>query len=233
MTWFVVFVFLTFGLLIWLVGRYAHDSATLDPSIRIVQGGLTALAILLAGTWYFVERKGQSHAEVKLVVDAVRISEDFALVEVRHEIKNVGYIVLRPRLWDVQVLRVVPSTLPFAIIERAATNHWPAFVNGRETYVEGELVWGILQQFKGKLEREIEPGEMDVVVMDFVVPCWVSVARVSSAIKKADRRWDVAAIRHRLREGRWMEWWWKDRALVDVGRVCAADVGTRLKSMKA
>jgi hypothetical protein len=211
--------------MIWLVGRLYKRNATLDPAAKVVQAVLTAFALLLAGLWYFVERKGMSHAEIKVTADGARVSPELALVQLRIETKNVGFIVLRARHWDVRLLSIVPSyKMPLPQIATLPRGAWPEKVAGENAYFDQELRWKVIRRFDGDDLHEVEPGELDVKSMDWLVPCSFRVLRATVAVEKPDKSWNWRALLDRPRGIKPEPLWWKDRTMLDLGPICAADI---------
>ncbi len=238
MTGFVVLVVVILLLLIWLVGRVYSRDATLDPVVKVVQAVLTAFALLLAGLWYFVERKGMSHAELALSADGVRVTDELALVHLRIEIKNVGFIALKAENWVVRLLSIVPTDLPLdRIASDAGWDKWPATIKVRRAdggiedrlvYYEQELLWRTERNFEGWDRHEIEPGETDAKTMDFLIPCTGKVMRATVAVQK-DAAWNWGAFKRLPYREPQREWWWRDRINLNLGALCAKPVGASAK----
>ena len=229
MTGFLILVLVILAFLIWAGDRLYRRNDKLDPVLQGVQAVLTAFAILLAGLWYFVERKGMSHAELALKVHGVKMPGDLALVQLRIEIRNVGHTLLRARDWDVRLQSIFPTDLPLAPLADTEFNHWPRAVGAVEAYHTQELRWPTISYFRGQDLHEVEPGEMDLKNMDFVVSCDNAVLRAGAALRKLDTRWDWASIRKRIGGEMPEALWWKERALVDLHKLCAGKAGTTLR----
>lgn len=230
MTGFFIFVLLILLLLVWAGDRLYRRNDKLNPVLQGVQAVLTAFAILLAGLWYFVERKGMSHAELALKVQGVRMPGDIALVQLRIEIRNVGHTLLRARDWDVRLQSVFPTDLPLAPLATTELNHWPKKVGLAEAYYDQEVRWPTISQFWGQDLHEIEPGEMDLKNMDFLVSCKTdTVLRASAALKKLDTRWDWDSMKKRIGGKKPKALWWKERALVDLRQLCRSAAGTAMQ----
>ena len=224
---FLLLVLLILTLLIVAVGRLYRRNEKLDPVIQGVQAILTGFAILLAGSWYLVERKGMSHAELGIKADGVRMPGDVVLVQLRIEIRNVGHTLLRARDWDVRLQAIYPSDLPLAPLAGMQLNHWPSAVGNYRAYDKQALQWPTISRFRGQDLHEVEPGEADLKVVDFVVSCKSDkVIRATAALKKLDTRWDWPSVRKRIRFESQDELWWKERMLIDLGRLCASPQGT-------
>jgi hypothetical protein len=71
---------------------------------------------------------------------------------------------------------------------------------------------------------------MDLKNLDFVVSCQSdTILRASAALRKADARWDWTSIRKRIGGETPEALWWKERALIDLRRLCASEAGTALR----
>jgi hypothetical protein len=226
MTAFLILVVVVLAALIWLVGRMYRKNTSIDPVLKVVQALLTAIALLLAGLWYFVERKGMSHAEIHLDAKGVHVAPGIALLQLRIETKNVGYIVLHAHQWKVRLLSVVPSDLPLDKLVRLKRDVWPARLGGVDAYYVQELDWKPLRAFDDEDVHEVEPGEVDVKTMDFIVPCTLQVGRVTVALQKRDTGFDWDRLKQRLMFRKPAPLWWKDRLLVSFLELCAGPVGT-------
>jgi hypothetical protein len=230
MTAFVIFVLLVLVLLIWVVRRLYRRDDKLDPVVQGVQAILTAFAILLAGTWYLVERKGMSHAELALKGNGVRLPGGMVLVQLRIEIRNIGHTLLRARDWDIRLQSIYPTDLPVAPLAATDLNHWPAAVGEHPAYHTQEIRWPAISRFRGQDLHEVEPGETDLKSVDFFVPCASEkVVRASAAVLKLDPRLDWPSIAKRLRGEAPDQLWWKERALFDLGKLCAAPEGSTME----
>ena len=229
MATFLFLVLLALALVIWVVRRMYHRDEKFDPVLQGVQAIMTAFAILLAGTWYLVERKGMSHAGLELKAEGVRMPGGVALVQLRIEIRNIGHTLLQARDWDVRLQSIYPAAIPLAPLTRTELNHWPKAVGKHQAYATQELRWPTISRFRGRDLHEVEPGEMDLKNIDFVVSCATDrVVRASAAVKKLDPRWDWPSIRKRLGGEPPDELWWKERALIDLGTLCDKPEGTAM-----
>lgn len=193
------------------------------PGAVSLQALVTVVAVLIAGYWYLIERRGTAHANLEIAAKGVRLSGNLALVEAHVAIRNAGQIVLSPREWDVRLLAVVPgySTPIRAAAADAARDFqaWPDQLEGKPAYFRNELQWTSLRRYSGPAEHEVEPGERDVRTFDFVVPCDVKAAKLTVALRKPEPNWWQSAEAGR-------EWWWKDRLLIGLTGLCDSKAGT-------
>jgi hypothetical protein len=217
--------------LIGLAGAVYRRTAKVEGVVNVVQSFLTAVAILLAGFWYFVERKGTSHADLQLRVEGAHLTDELALLEVHLAVRNSGTTLLKADQWKVQLLSVDPATLPLAAALALPGDSWPERVGDAQLYSGGELLWPALRRFNGFEIHDVEPGETDIKTFDFLVACKdEKLLKVMASLRKADFKWDPTAVRlGRDTRATPREFWWKARALVDGGKVCAAPVGSTVK----
>jgi hypothetical protein len=189
----------------------------------LTQSILTCVAILLAGWWFFAERKNTVHANLSVEATAAKISPDLLLVQGTVKTDNVGHVVLETDEWTVRLMSVVPTDLPLADIAGLGINDWPAKMSDSEgapsIYEDHQLQWYKLREFVDVEERTVEPGETDFKHVDFLVPCRVQVASLAVWVKKP-------ATTHWLGMVPEKEQWWSARALLPLGELCARPVGS-------
>lgn len=196
-----------------------------QPVVAVVQSFLTVVAILLAGFWYFVERKGTSHAELSVKADGVHLTPDQALVQLKIEIRNAGATLLHADDWKVQILSLDPAALPIAQVAALPYDQWPGDATKGDPYRAQELAWPAIRVFKGREPHQIEPGELDLKTLEFLVPCDEKVVRAAVSLKKRDFKWDPTALLAKRAQDDPAEYWWKARALLDIGQLCGKPVG--------
>ena len=179
-----------------------RKDAHLKPWAEAVQALLTALAIVLAGYWYFVERKGEPHADVTQKVDVMPLEPGIVVVEATIQIKNIGTRLLKIKSEDVRLQKVAPAEqevtaladlrggAPFSAKLTSAMR-----AGNDEAYDEGEIAWPTLQSFDRPLDRQIEAGETDQLVVDFIVRCDARAVRIASYVSKDDdMSWSAATL---------------------------------------
>lgn len=172
-----------------------------------VQAMISIAGLLVAAYWFFVERKGMPHANVKLSAQAVRMSERSAMVSVRMSVENKGMTLLTLDQVKISLLavRMKDSTEDFVLAQD--TDSFPARnSSGRELYDKGEFSWKALKSYSTKYSIEIEPGETDTIFVDFIVPCTEHVLRIIGDAKKPVKT----------------DWWYKDRMLIVTTSICNA-----------
>lgn len=240
---YVILLVVALGAVLYLVKR--STSQSVHDSAESIQAMMTALAILVAGIWYFTERKSAAHADLALDVTGARISDDLVLVQVKVRTRNLGHILLETSDWDVRLQSVVPSYLP---IDRIAASQeaWIPRIGDLNIYWDHKIQWHTLREFRGRDRRQIEPGEVDLKTFDFLVRCDTILARVSVALRKPGSgassslwsmfsRWWLHGSQQGVQgngQGQGLsvdaneEWWWEDHALLPIARLCRAPVGS-------
>jgi hypothetical protein len=219
----ILFLFLALSLALWMMSRATEK---FHPAAASLQALVTAAAVILAGGWYMVERRGAAQADIELEVAGAKLAEGIVLVEVKVTVHNRGQVLVRPARWDVQLLSVAPANgLPVAgAVEAGARmpQGWPKAIGGQPLYsAEGEARWRGLRRYDQPADLEVEPGEKDVKMFDFLIPCSIDAAVVSVRLRKPP----PALIWEREDEG---GRWWRDRSLIGLTELCGGETGTVL-----
>jgi len=177
----------TFLVLLWAIFRWKPST---HEATSMFQAVLTGAAILVAGYWYLVERRGTPHADISQTVTVVRGSDGYAIVEAALTLKNLGSVLVKVREIDVRVQRADPTGLDLKRVAENKFNQWPAqFPDGQKMYDGTELQWPTLQLYRSNVNYEIEPGESDTATVTFVVSCDIRQVRIASEVKKSERLW--------------------------------------------
>lgn len=192
----------------WLVYNKSNSFKEAAGSLQAV---LTAAAIMIAGYWYIVERKGHPHADIMQTIDVVGLNNGYVALEATISIKNLGLTVLRPSLTDIRLQQVAPFQFPVRALIGTSREDWPdhVVVNGTRklAYFGSELMWPVLKHFSTDPKAEIEPGETDRIVATFIVPCSLHVVRVESAVEKSSSE----AL------------WWRTQSFAKLDDACTAN----------
>jgi hypothetical protein len=217
----IVFLVVMLSISLWAMSRAGQN---FHPAAVSLQALITAAAVILAGGWYLVERRGAAQADIELDVAGARLEGDAVLVEAKVTIHNRGQILLKPAQWDVQLLGLVPANgLPVAAAVEAGgrlPEEWPALIDAQPLYsAEGEARWRGLRRYFERADLEVEPGEKDVKMFDFLIPCTIGAAVVSVRLRKPPPTF----MWEREPEG---GRWWRDRGLVGLAALCAGPPGT-------
>jgi len=244
---YVAILLLGLGLALYLVRR--ASGLNLHDNAEAVQAVLTSLAILVAGLWYFTERKSAAHADLSLEVTGAHVSAGLVLIEAKVRTRNLGHVLLETSDWNVQLQSVVPTILPVEEIANLPLDDWRERIGDLNIYWNNQIQWHTLRRFTGQDHRQIEPGELDLKTFDFLIRCDTILARISVALRKPG--WGGwLSLRGRgtgeTEEGAsgneggrnaggetpgspaepTEEWWWEDHALLPIAQLCRAPVGS-------
>jgi hypothetical protein len=215
--------YLAFGLIVALAVGLAlsraiqwKDSAFKEAA-SIFQAVLTAGAILLTGYWYFVDRKGQPHADLSQIISVEPLKPGYVAVETQISIKNLGEKLLTIKQAQFVLQRVSPpldapaETSPEEL-SKLPPKSWPAHgVIGKDGYAtpifnDSELVWPPIRMYDSKETNDIEPGETDTMIATFIVNCDMKVVRVEAYVLKGGTGNS--------------ERWWHSAGFADVRKEC-------------
>jgi hypothetical protein len=183
----VLFVLLTTIVLFW----WGHRSEEANRGAETVQAVLTAGALLLAGYWYFVERKGQPHANVTQAVFVQHLQRGYVLVESHVSVQNLGSRLLKINQARMRLQQVSPALYPYdELAKKSGPDYWaalkPLMFKGKPVryFNELELSFPLLREYNGPVRHEVEPGETDLLVTSFIVPCTAKVVRITASLQK-------------------------------------------------
>jgi hypothetical protein len=189
---------------------------------QLIQGAATAIA-LLAGAWWFIEqRQTYPHAQLTQSVEAVPVDKGLIAVEVQVQFQNTGKLLIHLTHATVKLQNV--SAKPYGYADLANENgdtYWkakrPVQTPDLRQFNQGELRWPVLKLFDDKIEHLVEPGETDVLVFTFLVPCQSVPDDPASELHVVR----VASDIHKPAKGDKNDFAWKTRAFVDVSNACA------------
>lgn len=179
-----------------------------------LQAILTVTAFLLAAYWFFLERHGKPHADVKQTVHVQRLQPGLVAVEAHIAVENKGSTLLKIDRAQIRLQQVRPPLLDYPAVARNK-EPWrlkralePGATEKKVVFNNAEHVWPTMLQFdRGGLGHEIEPGETDLIVATFFVSCRYEVVRVSTQVQKEPGRM------------------WKVRTFADLTAACAGAKG--------
>jgi hypothetical protein len=198
--------------------RLLYHKKYLDIS-NLVQSSLTTLAILIAGYWFFVERKGAPHADIeeKIAVIPSEKAGQFAIVEATITVKNLGQQLLRIRNVDVRLQTADLDQAKARAVAELGPTEWPQqLANGTHLFNEAEYQWPTLRWFRQEVDHEVEPGESDMLTATFVVPCSIQNIRIAAQIEKGSSGilfWRTPSM------------FWKARSFASTEQACKAEPG--------
>lgn len=139
---------------------------TLQAVAAFFQDLATIAAILAAGYWFFLRRQRLPRANLTHALVHKRLPDDNLLLHAAVTISNPGDVLLslvRAEAWVQQVLPV-----PEKILDALDRGEKP--VPPGETEIEWPRVGDTHEPTWDKGSFEIEPGETDQVLFDFVIP---------------------------------------------------------------
>lgn len=217
-----------------LLARVIGEERT-NVWVQIFQAVATTAAITLAGYWYFIERRGEPHADVSQTAEVIPLGKGRIAVEVHVHVQNLGRQLLRiDRFVSRLQLADVDHYGMNDLIGKNGLDYWHstsvAGKDARAHFNHAELRWPQLNYYDDKVEHEIEPGESDLLVATFLLNCppqdFVRVA--SDVAKPIDEQTDEnteseanllanAGEAHPIDDRRMM---WKARSFVNVGKIC-------------
>ena len=193
--------------------RLFTKDASYSDAIKGLQAVLTATAILMAGYWYFVDRKGKPHAEVSEQLNVVPIGIEGAVgIEATITVKNIGEQLLQVRGVDIRLQSATMDADTTKKMLGMGLNEWPSkWPSGEPLFNEAEYQWPTMRWFNAPISHDVEPGESDVITATFIVPCSAREVRVATSVEKgASGIW--------LWKGPTMNW--KTRQFADTTVVC-------------
>lgn len=167
-------------------GLYRWKASTHEAAL-IFQAVLTGAAIVVAGYWYVVERRGSPHADVSQTVTQAPLGDGLVAVEVIVSVRNLGSTLLKISTADIRLQQVYPNVVDLDAIRETKIDQWPnMFADGRPMFNGTELQWPILKWYHDKIDNEVEPGETDTIIADFVIPCAVKRYRIATELAKPE-----------------------------------------------
>jgi hypothetical protein len=156
-----------------------------------LQATATTLGILIGagwGLWLFYHRRERyPHINVDHQVSHWRIGE-YILIHVVVRITNVGVAIVRFRSAKAWAERLVPP--PDHVAAAISRNEDPVADGASE--ISWELAADVIRTCDwSNAPREIEPGEKDEYIFDFVVPREVELIQVYSHFRNLAKRGDI------------------------------------------
>jgi hypothetical protein len=170
--------------LIALWAMSVRSGYTLDEQstlVSTISDMVTASAIVIGGLWtyksFFRERLSQAKLNVDLELNTLKLPDGRCLVKVFARLENVGHVRIDLGLWRLRAEQILPLTP--AMEELLAQ---------RTVFAESDSRWHSIAS-AGKqgltIAVGLEPGEIDRVVGNLVIPEAVEVFQVYSHIQKS------------------------------------------------
>jgi hypothetical protein len=190
--------------ILWFTAYLHKRNSEYYQAADMFQAILTGAAILVAGYWYLVERRGTAHADISQSLTIAPAEEGYAIVESAVKMHNLGSTLLKIRKIDVRLQQASPTGLPLKEMADAGYKDWPKqFKDKTPMYNGTELQWPLLKSFMGDVRYDIEPDESDTATTTFVVSCDIKEIRVAAEVNKANS-----------------SLWWKTRTFASLEKAC-------------
>lgn len=194
----------------WAAFVLQRRNPAFEKAAVAVQSLATVVAIMFAGYWYVYERKGQPQANIGLEVTAIKVSPSYVALQTRFTIRNLGATLLEVGSADVRLQQMNPSSMPLKQVDALDREDFPEMLGDTKLYFDGALKWPTVRWFKGGASRQIEPGEADYRIVDFIASCQNKAMRVYFAM---DRPGSDQA--------------WSDMAMISLSGICSKPVGSK------
>ena len=158
---------------IWLGAVLFERAQAPKQGIQGFASLLSVVALLLAGYWYFIERKGYPKLNVEPAITAWPTAENGLLIWSSIKMTNVGNMALQFRASDkitVQIGQVSPLTgkQGTALLESMAEVR--SLGKKKFDLLQTE-VWPSRATFHGPISAVIEAGETENLYFKSVIPC--------------------------------------------------------------
>lgn len=187
----------------------------------IVQAIATTTAIIVGALWFYLQREIYPRAQVQQSVEVVPVDRGLVGVEVHVRFVNSGKQLIRLTRATVMFQVVTAKPYDYAkLAEQDEASYWDALRPGSKSdrqFDQGELRWPTFKKFDGPIDYRIEPGETDVLVFTFLVPC--SIGTGPGAIPMHFVR--VASDVHKPENAEDPGFAWKARTFTDLSTVCS------------
>ncbi len=140
----------------------------------IVQSVFTIGAIIVAGIWFFVQREAEVKANIDQKVTHRQITKDWTWVHVSVTISNQGKRFLDLESGVIRIQRILP--LEKKIKDKIMNNQDPIVIG---THNVGKVSWlKLCEPYEPKFKVGIEPGEVDKVNCEFIIPAFIHTVKI-------------------------------------------------------
>lgn len=143
-----------------------------------VQALITAAALIVAGVWFFLEREWAPRLYIEQTVSHRQLDDDWHWVRVTVEIENRGNRLLRLTEGATTIHKVLP--LPRVIQERISRRQH--ILRKDQMMVDFPTLGEALDL---DLEGEIEPGEVESIYAEFMVPTNIETIIANTIVRKS------------------------------------------------
>ena len=170
--------------------------ATVKDIAQTVQAVITVVAILVGGFWAYLRfvrgRLGRPRANLTHQVTHRSLENDKVLLRVTVIVENVGNVLLR--LGDC-ILRV-QQILPLPVHVSRAIQEDLELVEEDLTEIQWSEIISRQRDF-AKLPVQLEPGENDEIVYDFVIDSDIETVKIYTHYSSADRLRNMLILKNK------------------------------------
>ncbi len=142
----------------------------------VVQSIITILAVLVAGTWFVVQREGVPKVIVAHTITHRQINRDEIWLHVTITVANPGKRRIRVEFGTVRVLQILPLHKDILAMKAQGKHLIPVY--------QSQVVWPLIDQREIKEKVGIEPGEKDEFHHDFIIPSSLQTIQIYSFFPK-------------------------------------------------
>jgi hypothetical protein len=148
--------------------------------VEAFQAVLASIAIIVGGWWtlnnFILERRAYPHAEITQKISHLKITDDVNLLRVVVDIKNTGTSKLELGSMIARVERVLPI-FGCPLQQRCIDDDLNQALNSPQR-ADNHFPWPLVAERDDATHRLIEPGEEDMVDIEFAVPAAADTIRV-------------------------------------------------------
>lgn len=158
------------------------DLNTLKGIIDVTAASATVIAIIVGGYWTYMlfvkTRQKYPRAKIEHNITQKHLSHNKLLLHVAINISNTGSVLLSPISGEIRIQQLIP--LSFEIQDSINKGKDP--VEDKHT----EVLWPLIARKELKLKKgdlEIEPGESDQILYDFILDADIQTIQIYSYFK--------------------------------------------------
>ena len=187
-----------------------------------VQALATAAAFGVGAWWFLEQRQTYPRATLQQAVDVIRVDRNLIAVEVQARVENTGKKQIQLTHATIKLQEIWPKAYGYAdLAKEDDATYWtasrPIETPDPRQFNEGELRWPLLRQFDGAIDHRVEPGETDVLMFTFLMPCTRGIGSEARRLRLVRAASDI--MRPEIGEERGFAW--KARTFVDVSAACS------------
>jgi len=142
----------------------------------IAQAIATTIALVLGAWWFREQREMYPHAQLEQTLQVVPVKPGLIAVEAHVQFDNKGMTRIDLTHANVKLQNVSEQPYQYSkLADLRGPPYWQATRPPQSSiapqFSEGELRWPVWNQFDGPIDHLVEPGETDILVFTFVLPC--------------------------------------------------------------